>query len=95
LLRGTEEETRLEKLVARTGARFAAVVGLDLAGRLFSDARCFEIAKALGPVARQRIARLLIDRSVVVPPMDRSKPFSTWRRAAFRELLKRGGAPMR
>jgi uncharacterized protein Usg len=43
-----KDERRFEQLVERTGARYAAAVSLDLAGRMLAEPRCNEIAQALG-----------------------------------------------
>jgi hypothetical protein len=82
------DQRRFEALVERTGAHYAAVVGLDLAGRMFAEPRCQQIAQALGPQPRTRLARLLIDRSVVTSTKTRRRVIHSWRRQAFRELLK-------
>ena len=81
---------RFEQLVERTGARYAAAVSLDLAGRMLAEPRCHEIAQALGPESGVRIARLLIDRSVLTTTKTRRRVIHSWRRQWFRELLKRG-----
>ena len=87
-LGGTENERDFEGLLAATGARFAAVAGLELAGRFFGDQRCLEIAKALGPVRRATAARWLISRATVATTLSESRPLYRWRRSLFRELLK-------
>ncbi len=86
-----EDERRFERLVERTGARYAAAVSLDLAGRMLAEPRCQEIAQALGPESSIRMARLLIDRSVLTTTKTRWRVIHSWRRQMFRELLKRGG----
>jgi hypothetical protein len=83
------EESRLERLIGRTRSRFAVVAGLDLAGRLFGEDRCFAIARALRPVRYIRGARWLVNRAVVTSTMDRRRHVYSWRRTIFRELLKR------
>jgi len=84
-----DDERQLEILVARTGARPAAVIGLDLAGRLLGEPRCFDLAKALGPVRYGRPARALMSRSVVTSTKAGTRWVHSWRRAAYREMLKR------
>jgi hypothetical protein len=86
-----EDEQRFEQLVERTGARYAAAVSLDLVGRMLAEPRCHEIAQALGPESSIRMARLLIDRSVLTTTKIRWRVIHSWRRQMFRELLKRGG----
>jgi len=87
------EEQRFERIVARTGARLAAVTGLDLAARLFREPRCADIARAIGPVRHAPLARALISRAVVTSTMNRTRVLHSWRRGALRGLLKRG-APL-
>jgi hypothetical protein len=88
-IEGPAEQAELERLIDRTGGRFAAAAGLDLAGRLFGEERCLALSRALGPVRYVRRARWLLDRTVVVSAMDRRRHFHSWRRALFRELVKR------
>jgi SAM-dependent methyltransferase len=88
-LKGAAEERRFETLVDRANARFVAVVGLNLAGRLFAEPRCRELARALGPVRHGRLAKLLIGRSVVRSAHTENRWLHSWRRQAFRKLSKR------
>jgi hypothetical protein len=85
----TAEERRFEALVQRTGARFAAVAGLDLAYRLLGEPRCRELARGLGPARHAAVARLLLGRSAIVSTMDGARVLHSWRRQGFRTLLKR------
>jgi hypothetical protein len=89
-LKGNADERRLESLLEKSGARLAAVTGLNLAYRFFAEPRCREIARGLGRVKFARLARLLIDRSVVTSTMNEARVYHSWRRQGFRELLKRG-----
>jgi len=82
------DESQLERLISATGSRFAVIAGLDLAGRLFGEDRCFALARALRPVRYIRASSWLITRAVVASAMDRQRHVSSWRRAIFRELLK-------
>jgi len=84
-----EDERRFERLIERSGATYAAVVSLDLAGRMLAEPRCQQIARALGPQRRVRMARWLIDSSVITSTQTRRRAMHSWRRQAFRELLKR------
>jgi hypothetical protein len=84
------DEQQLDLLIERTNSRLATVVGLNLAGRFFADRRCRDLAKALGPVRFGAIASGLINRSAVTTAMGSSRALNSWRRSAFRELLKRG-----
>jgi hypothetical protein len=87
--RDAGDEADLERLAGRTGARFAVAAGLDLAGRLFGKERCFAIARALRPVRYVRGARWLMRPTVVVSARDERRHVHAWRRALFRELVKR------
>ncbi|WP_029074018.1 nucleotidyltransferase family protein [Kaistia adipata] len=90
-LDGAAEEQALDDLVNRSGIRLALVAALDLADRLYDDARCRSIADALSPVRFRRAARLLIDGRVVMAMETEERALQSWRRSVFRELLKRGG----
>jgi hypothetical protein len=85
-----DEERRFEALVERTGARFAAIAGLDLAYRLLGEPRCRELARRLGAVRYTALARLLLGRSAIVSTMGDTRFLHSWRRQGFRILLKRG-----
>jgi hypothetical protein len=84
------EESRFELRADRTGSRLAAVVGLTLAYRIFGEARCLEIARALGPTRNFRFARSLIEGAVITAPMESAIVYNAWRRFIFRELLRHG-----
>ena len=88
----TEEERRFEALVRQTGARFAAIAGLDLGYRLFGEPRCRELARGLGSARYTALARLLLGRSAITSTMSGTRFLHSWRRQGFRVLLKRGGA---
>jgi hypothetical protein len=81
-------ETELEQLLARTGGRLAAVIGLELAGRLFGEPKCMAVAKELGIVRGAGLGRWLIGHRVVTSTMNARRPLYAWRRSLYRELLK-------
>jgi hypothetical protein len=85
-----DEERRFETLVQRTGARFAAIAGLDLAYRLLREPRCRELARRLGAARYTALARLLLGRSAITSTMSDARFLHSWRRQGFRLLLKRG-----
>ncbi len=85
------DEHCFEDLVVRTGARLAAKTGLALAGGLFNEPRCLDVARALGPQRHAGLARLLIDRSVVISTMTKARSLHSWRRQAYRLLLTHVG----
>ena len=84
-----DDEAAFEKVLQRMGGRFAAIAGLELAHRLFDERRCHDIAKALGPVRYSRVARWLVGRSAVASTMSGARFYHSWRRQAFRSMLKR------
>ena len=86
----TEDEAHFEGLVARSGARLAAVTGLELAAHLFADPRCREIARVIAPARHAAVARRLIGPSVITSAMNGSRFLHSWRRSVFRQLLKSG-----
>lgn len=83
------EQRRFEAMVDRANARFVAVTGLRLAASVLNEPRCAGIARALGPVRYGNLARMLIDRTVVMATMNNSRMRHAWRRQAYRELIKR------
>jgi len=85
----TADEQRFATLIDRTGFRLAAVLGLDLAGRLLAEPRCQAIARELGWDRRVGVARLLMTGTVVTSTKTSRRVLHAWRRQAFRELLKR------
>ena len=85
-----DDEARFERMVEATGARFLAAAGLSLAARVFGEPRCHAIARGLGPVRHAGLARLLLDRRVVMTTTTRHRLRHGWRRAAFHALIRRG-----
>jgi hypothetical protein len=85
-----DEESLFELLANRTGTRMAAIIGLSLAYRLFSEGRCLEIAQALGSPRDYRFARTLIEGAVLTAPLEGRIVYNSWRRFIFSELLRRG-----
>ena len=85
-----EEEQLFETITERTGTRMAAIVGLNLAHRVFGEVRCLEIAQSLGTPRDYRFARTLIEGGVLTAPIDNWLLYNSWRRFVFREMLLRG-----
>lgn len=85
-----EEESRFELLTGCTGTRMAAIIGLMIAYRLLGEARCLELAQALGPARNYRFGRFLIEGAVVTAPMEGAIVYNSWRRFIFRETLRHG-----
>ena len=90
VLAGPEEESRFEGLVKAANARFIAVAGLELAGRILREPRCTSIARGLGSVNYTGLARLLLGKGSVMSTMGENRARHGWRRQAFRWLMKRG-----
>jgi hypothetical protein len=88
-LTGSDEERHFAAMVEQTQARFIAVAGLTLAGRIFNEPRCIEIARSLGPVRYAGLAGLLLDRTSVISATTNRRVLHAWRRQAFRLLIKR------
>jgi hypothetical protein len=84
------EEALFERLTHRTGTRMAAVIGLILADRLFSDERSRTIAGSLGSARDYRFARTLIEGAVLTATMEGRVVYNGWRRFVLRELLLYG-----
>lgn len=82
------DESAFAELVQATNARLAAVSGLLLAGRLFDDARCRDIARGIGTTKLRELTNFLFDRTVVMSTTDRRRAIFNWRRQAFRLLLR-------
>jgi hypothetical protein len=90
-LNGPEDERRFESMVERTGARLAAITGLELAGRLFQDSRCLEVAKTLKPARYSSLAGRLLGNAAVTTTMGERRSLYSWRRQIVRELFKKRG----
>lgn len=87
-LRTAGDETDFEALVSRTGTRFVAKSGLELAGRILKEPRCFSIANAIGPAPHIALARSLLNQRVVMSTMTSRRWMHSWRRQTFRYLMK-------
>jgi hypothetical protein len=88
-LSGIDDEEEFVRLVSRTGSRFAARSGLELAAKIMDEPRCLAIAQALGPVRHGAFAGLLLNRSVVTSAATPWRWMYSWRRKGFRLLMKR------
>lgn len=82
------DEAELERLVARTGTRLAAVAGLDLAWRLFGEPRCRDLARGLGPAPLRPIAGVMLNRAAILAATTHRFGYYRWCRNGLRELLK-------
>ena len=87
-LRTAGDVADFEALVLRTNASFVAGSGLELAGRVLKEPRCFAIAQAIGSAPHIILARGLLNQSVVMSTMTSRRGMCSWRRQAFRYLMK-------
>jgi hypothetical protein len=83
------DEQNLDELLARTGSRFAAAVGLELAFLMFGEPRCREIAQAIQSGGPRRLALALVDPIVVTSRVRPIGLLHAWRRQCYRMLLAR------
>lgn len=77
----------LRAAIKKTGSGLATSMGLALAGKIFDEPECSRLARLLG-LPRALVARLLVTPRIV---LRCHKAADSWRRQAFRELLKRPG----
>ncbi|WP_423414977.1 glycosyltransferase [Hyphomicrobium sp. B1] len=82
-----KDEAQFARMLDKSGARFAAVAGLELAYSIFREPRCREIAREIGPTRYTFLARALIGRSAVVSTMSSARLYHSWRRQLFRMML--------
>jgi Uncharacterised nucleotidyltransferase len=87
-LTGEADEIRLEMLVRAAKSRFAAVVGLRLAGRLMREPRCLQLARGLGGKVYGPVCDMLLAETVVMSAKTDRRTIHSWRRQLFRWLLK-------
>lgn len=89
LLQGAEEERRFEALVQAANAQFVSAAGLSLAAKIFREPQCRDIARGVGPVRFRRLSGLLLGRRLVMSTTDVNRGRHSWRRSAFRWLMKK------
>lgn len=80
----------LEATVARTRTRLALVAALDLAARAFDDRACRDLAARFAPVRYRGAARRLLTPALSAAAYGPRAGLGSWRRKAFRHLLKLG-----
>lgn len=83
------EEERFLRIATRSAGRLGAIVGLELAHRIYGEQRCDDLARALRPERFADVSRLLITPAVVSATKGVERSLYSWRRKAFRDLLKR------
>jgi hypothetical protein len=85
---GPVDEARLAEVGDRTGCLRAVAVALRVAGRIFSEERCTELAERLMPRAN-RLEALLVAPSVVLRAQSAAGRRLSWRRKIVRQLIRR------
>ncbi|MDP2354558.1 MAG: nucleotidyltransferase family protein [Beijerinckiaceae bacterium] len=82
------DEAELDRLLAATNARFATLVSLLFAGRIFGEDRCNVLAREIGSTPLHKLAASLLDQTVIMSTTDQRRASYNWRRQAFRLLLR-------
>lgn len=77
----------LRRRAQRAGGLYAVKWGLELAGRVFGEPRCLELAGGLGRVRFAALARRLLSSSVVIEAQEATRHRASWRRKIARELI--------
>lgn len=85
---GGVDEVRLAEVGARSGCLRAVAVALRVAGRIFSEDRCTELAERLMPRAN-RLETFLVAPSVVLKAQSVARRRASWRRKLVRRLIRR------
>lgn len=85
---GPVDEARLLQVGAQSGCLRAVAVALRVAGRVFSEVRCMELAERLMPRAN-RLETLLVAPSVVLAAQSAAGRRVSWRRKIVRQLIRR------
>jgi hypothetical protein len=85
---GPVDPERLRAAARKTRTLLGVIVALDLAGRVFGEARCADLADRLAPRAGREAARHLLTPDVILSTQARNRAAGSWRRQLFRELLK-------
>lgn len=87
-LQGDAEQRRFEEMVVASNACLVAGAGLSLAGQIFGEPRCLELANVFQQVRSLRTAELLLGQKTVLSTMDKRRMFYRWRRLAFRLMIR-------
>jgi hypothetical protein len=90
---GLIDRDRLAHVAAATGATLAVEVALDLAARLFDETAARHLADAFSTRWWHKLQHLLVSPAIVLRSQARNAARDSWRRRAFREVIRRTGKP--
>jgi len=79
---------RLREAARRCDAGLALAAALGIAGRMFGEPRCLELARALGVSRAARLSALLISPGVVLRAQGAGRSADSWRRKLLRQMLR-------
>lgn len=93
-LAGPIDIERLAATARSTGSTAAVQSALDLVGQLFDEPLARKIADALGTASWRGLRRRLLSPAVALRAQARHAYWDSWRRRAFREIIRRTGRAM-
>jgi Uncharacterised nucleotidyltransferase len=85
---GPIDVTVLSTIAERCGVTLAIAAALELAGRTFSEPRCFQLAEQLMPSALSRWPSRLLSTGLVARAQSTARARGSWRRNVFRQVLQ-------
>ena len=92
--RGVAGPIDVDALVAVAGrnrTKLALALALDLAGRVFAEPACIDLADRLGDPPGRSLCRILLSPATVLRAQGPARRRDSWRRKALREVFKRRG----
>jgi hypothetical protein len=92
---GPINRERLDRVARRIGASVALHAALDLVARLFKERAARDLAAALSPAPWALLRRKLLSPAVALRAQAEAASRDSWRRRALREMIRRGGTPVR
>jgi len=90
---GLIDRERLSRVAAATGATLAVEAALDLAAKVFDETAARQLADSLSNSSWRRLQSLLLSPAIVLRSQARDAVRDSWRRRAFREVIRRTGKP--
>lgn len=85
---GAIDVGRLRRVAGRCGLTLACAGALSLAGRMFREPHCLELARQLVPGALDRAASGLLTPGLVLDARSDDRSAASWRRKLFRQALR-------
>jgi hypothetical protein len=85
---GAIDVARLRRVAQRSGVLFAVATGIALAGRMFNEPLCVELAERLDAGHTRNWRRLLVTPRVVATAQSRGRAAGSWRRKLYRQCLR-------